>query len=217
MSLLTRLLDVSKAAIHEALDKLEQPEMMMNQYVRSTEEDIHRLEQAVLKEEALHQKLEREKAYYERLADEEEQKAKGYIAAGKTEEARRALETRLVYVERASEREQAGEASQSRLAEHKRFLDTAVEEYARMKARRDELALRAQKVHTETSVPQYGDVDGLLHSHSAKRGFERMEEVIQQREQQLELANEARSKATSEREALVEVQLARLRSDMQQP
>ncbi|MDF2958373.1 MAG: hypothetical protein K0S39_108 [Paenibacillus sp.] len=207
-----RLFTLSKAAVNEALDKLEQPVMMMNHYLRSMEEEIHSLEQALVKETAAQRGLEQQIAGCNRLAEQSEQKAGEAMADDRMIEARQALEAKLAYLDRAAEHARACEAAKLRSAELEHRLQQAKAEYASMQAKRGELLQRAQKVQAQAqaSAPSfsYG-----VEAGTAARGFQRIEETLLQKEVQIELENSMKAAAAASREALIQEQLTRLRNN----
>lgn len=215
MGVLSRMLDLSKAAVHEALDKLESPGMMLNHYLRSMEEEIHSVQQALVKQTAAERGLEQQIADYNRLAGESERKAAEALADDRPEEARQAIELKLGYLDKAAAAGDAYEAGKLRLAELERQLEQAKAEYARLQAKRDELGARLQKAKAkvQTAMPSFSSG---VETGSAARGFGRIEQTILRLEAQAEL-NERAAKQEgpapdAAREALIEEQLNRLRS-----
>ncbi|UJF33583.1 PspA/IM30 family protein [Paenibacillus hexagrammi] len=91
MGILQRIMDVSKAAMNEALDKLEQPEMMMNQYLRSSKEELEALQQELVKEAAAQRMWEQQIAGSSRLAEQCEERAGAAMADYREAEARKPL------------------------------------------------------------------------------------------------------------------------------
>ncbi|WP_028549079.1 PspA/IM30 family protein [Paenibacillus sp. UNC451MF] len=214
MGVLKRLVDMSKAAAHEALDKWEQPVTMLNQYLRDMEEEIHSVEQALTKQTVSERRLEQQKTESERGAELSERKAAEALAADRTVEARQAVEARLTYLDKAAQYAEAYEASKQRSAELAYQLTQAKTEYASMQAKRNELAARAQKVEGRTlgankQVFSYGVETG-----TAARGFQRIEETIMQKEAQVELLSSMKAEAAASREALIEEQLKRIKSNV---
>jgi len=215
MGVLKRLLDISKAAANEALDKLEQPVMMMNHYLRSMDEEIHSVKQALIQEEATARRLEQQIAECNRLAEQSEHKAAQAIQDDRSVEARQALEAKLTYLEKAADYTQALEHSRERAAELAQQLSRAQAEYAAMQSKREQLAARAQKVEAKakTSMPSfsYG-----IETGTAARGFERIEATILQKEAELQVAESLKAAAAASREALIDEQMARLKSSAPQ-
>lgn len=211
MGVLKRLFDISKAAANEALDKLEQPVMMMNHYLRSMEEEIHSVQQALIKEAAAERRLEQQIAECNRLAEQSEHKAAQAIQDDRSIEARQALEAKLTYMEKAADYTQAYEDSKQRTAELARQLNKAKAEYEAMQEKREQLTVRAQKAEAkaQTSMPSFSTG---VETGSAARGFQRIEATILQKEAQIEIAESMKAAAAASREALIEEQLSRLKT-----
>lgn len=199
MGVLKRLVDMSKAAAHEALDKWESPVMMMNQYLRDMEQEIHSVEQALTKQTVTERRLEQQKAESERGAALSEQKAAEALAADRMVEARQAVEARLAYLDKAAQYIEAYEASKQRSAELAHQLAQAKAEYATMQAKRNDLATRAQKVEGRTLSTANPIFSSGTQTGSATRGFQRIEETIMQKEAQAELLSSMKAEAAASR------------------
>lgn len=212
MGVLKRLVDMSRAAANEALDKWEQPVMMLNQYLRDMEEEIHSLEQALTKQTITERRLEQQIAESQRGAESSEQKAAEALAADCTAEARQAVEARLAYLDKAAEYAEAYEATRRHTAELTHQLDQARAEYANMQAKRNDLAARARKVEGRTLHASNPVFSSGVQTGSAARGFQRIEETIMQKEAHAELLSSMKAEAAASREALIEEQLKRIKS-----
>lgn len=212
MGVLKRLVDLSKATAHEALNKVEKPVVMLNQYLRDMEEEIHSIRQALVRQAASERRLEQQIAESGRLAESFEKKAAEAVAAHCDAEARQAVEAKLNYLEKAAQYSEAYEESKRLSAELEYRLNQAKAEYAGMQAKRDELAARARKVESQARIAAPGFGYGL-EGGAASRGFQRIEETILQKEAQAELASSMQAAAAASREALIQEQLARLRTE----
>lgn len=218
MSLFTRIVDLSKAAVHEALNKLEHPEMMLNHYVRTMEEEIASVQQALGKQLAEERSLKARIDDYNRLAEQSEKQAIEALAEDRTAEARLALEHKLRCLDQAAEYSFKHETARQRSAELMRQLEEAKAELAVMQEKRSELAARAQQVSAKAQASMSGSNRGG-EAGSAARGFRRIEEQIRYREAQAELAGRphpqaegpASKDALARREAYIEEQLTKLR------
>lgn len=95
MSILNRLSNLTKATIHEVLNKLEDPILMTGQYLRNLEEDI------AAKENLLHERKSTAKVSEQRSLDAtrnaqlQEQRALEALSAGNEEAARRAAVAKI--------------------------------------------------------------------------------------------------------------------------
>ncbi|AGA59332.1 phage shock protein A (IM30), suppresses sigma54-dependent transcription [Thermobacillus composti KWC4] len=86
-----RLADVAKATAHEALDRLEDPVMMLNHYIREMEEELDDAQEALLSQRAVERTALLRHQEYLRIAAELETRASEALAAGREAEARAAL------------------------------------------------------------------------------------------------------------------------------
>lgn len=188
MGVLTRLIDMTKAATNELLDKLEDPTMMMNHYVRTMKSDIDSVQSELLKQEAAAKHLRQQADEYNKLAEQSESRALEAMSSGQEELARELLAIKLQYADKARESEAWSENARLRCGELSQRLEEAKAELAVMQKKRDELSTRAQQAAAKarTSMPSFrcGFEGG-----TASQGFQRMEEKITQWEAQVELAN----------------------------
>lgn len=195
MSVLNRLINVTKAAAHEALSKLEDPVMMLNHYLRDAAEEIESLQKELVKQTAAEKNWEFREAELLRLADAAEARAAEALNAGRESEARLALEAKLHYVGQARECAALRETAKTGVAELHRQLEEAKTEHTRMQAKRAELAARAQAAAAKarTAVHDFGSgFEG-----GAARGFRRMEEKIMEWEARAGLAGQRYSEGAA--------------------
>jgi len=187
MSVLNRLIHVTKAAAHEMLNKLEDPVIMLNHYLRDAAEEIESLEKELAKQKAAAKSWELRAVEQERLADAAEVRASEALAGGREAEARTALEAKLHYVEQARECAALFETAKTGVLELERQLAEAKAEHERMQAKKAELAARAQRAAAKarTAVSEFG----ASFEGGAARGFRRMEEKIMEWEAKADLAS----------------------------
>ncbi|MCQ6562421.1 PspA/IM30 family protein [Paenibacillus mendelii] len=195
MSILARMMNITKAAAHELLEKLEDPVMMMNQYVRNMQNEIEELQQEIVKQDAAVRGLKLQSDESARLAELYETKAFEALAGGREAEAREALAVKLHHAEKAATHQEWYNSAVIRSAELVSKLEAAKAEFESMQKKRNELINRVQQAEakSKTSMPNFSSghtLDGGL----ASRGFQRMEEKIMQWEARLDLAGHANSK-----------------------
>lgn len=191
-----RIADVAKATAHEALNKLEDPVMMLNHYTREMEEELEDAQEALLSQRAVERSALLRHREYARIAAELETKASEALAAGREADARAALADKLAFEGKAAQYLQWHEEAGARVLELEDRLEQAKEELERLREKRAELVARAEKAAAE--APARGEgfaaaAGGTIHSlgRSAMRGFERMEEKILQWESQAEARRSA--------------------------
>lgn len=187
-SILDRIAALTKAAVHEGLNRLEDPVMMTGQYLRDLDDRIAAAEQRSRDLQTAGKLLERRLKEYRMLAELSEADAVKALERGDEAAAKAALEAKLRY--ETSSQECAGGLEETRqaVAGLTYEISAARQEQARLKAKRAELAERAEKARkaAELAKPASGHagIPGVpapfLDTSFASRGFERMEEKIRE-------------------------------------
>lgn len=177
MSLLKRISTLTKAALHEGLNKLENPVLLTGQYLRDLENEIATAERNERDLKVTASVLERRKQEYTQLVEQSEAEAVQAVEQGNEERARLALIAKLRYMEQLEECINSQTQTQHSLAELEINIARAKEEREHLKAKRTELIARAQQA-TETLSSAPRSATKGLNVGTASRGFERMEEKI---------------------------------------
>lgn len=181
MSIFDRIVTLTKAALHEGLNKLEDPVLLTGQYLRDLEDEIAEAERSERELQVAAAVLERRKREYELQAETSENAAMQAMKDGNETAARVAVQAKLQQLESAQQCESGLEDTRRTLEELAANLVRAKEERARLKAKREELAARARQAAQHTAHAPQGCGAGrgpVIHTGRAVRGFERMEEKI---------------------------------------
>ncbi|ASA19713.1 PspA/IM30 family protein [Paenibacillus donghaensis] len=188
MSIMTRIATLTKAALHEGLNKLENPVLLTGQYLRDLEQEIDSAEKKHRELKVAATVLERRLSEYRLQADRSESEALQAMQQGNEAAARVAVSAKLRYLESADECTTGLEETRQMLIGLEASLAGAKEEFVRLKAKRTELAARARKAAEKEQANRAaaGSAPGFGRSHSplnlnagnASRGFERMEDKI---------------------------------------
>lgn len=183
MSILQRLSNLTKASIHEVLDKLEDPVMMTGQYLRNHEQEIQKAEASLKQLQIRLQVQERQLADAKNASAKQEFAALAALEAGNEEQARVLASSKIAYEEKVQQYTSSIQYTQEGIAELEIHLANAKEELISLKEKRKELAARARKVdeHTAKQTEQPSFSYGI-HQGQAARGFYRMEEKIEELE-----------------------------------
>lgn len=191
MSIFKRIGDMTRASLNEVLDRVEDPVIMLNQYLRDMEGEIHEAERTVAKQMASEQMTKQRAEQAAQAAAAREQAAEQALREGNEELARRLLQEKLAADNQAAEFGQRA----SELRDHTEHLQGELtrmrEEFVALKAKRQELAARAEAAKATKQIAQVSS-QPVIHAGGASRGFGRMEEKILQLE-----AEAAVSRATS--------------------
>lgn len=187
MGVFQRIKDMTKASVNEMLDKLEDPIVMLNQYLRDMEEEIAAAEVTVAKQMANERKLAQQAAELKRKAAELEGRAEEAVKEGEEDRARVYLEQKYGYDEKYQEYAELHRQSTEQAQELKEQLHQMKHDFYQMRNKRNELVARTQMAKAKKQMSSISTA-GQLEGSSASKGFHRIEEKIMRMEAEVDVA-----------------------------
>lgn len=176
---LKRMRDMVVAQINEGLDKVENPRVMLNQYVRDMESDIAKAKHIIIKQQTIEQGFKKKHEEAKTLEAKRRNQAQLAFDAGEEELARKALAEMKHYEEKAKEHKESYELANNQVKELKNQLQTLEEKLQDLKDKKQALIARANAVKAKEHLnASFNRID----SESAYREFMRMENRIEEME-----------------------------------
>lgn len=176
MGILTRFKDIMAANINALLDKAEDPEKMIDQYLRNLEDDLGEVKaetaSVIAEEKSAKRKLD---DCNEEMAKMTEY-AKRAVAAGNDDEARQFLNKKAELADKASVLQQQYDVCADSAAKMRDMHDKLEEDIASLKSKRETLKAKAKVAETKKKMSKLGS--GLESAGSNLAAFDRMEDKV---------------------------------------
>ncbi|AZV50128.1 MULTISPECIES: stress responsive protein LiaH [Bacillus] len=208
---LKRMRDMFVASVHEGLDKLENPKVMLNQYVRDMESDIAKAKQTIVKQHTIAFQFKKKYEEANEVAGKRKNQAQLAFDAGEEELAKKAL-TEMKYLEgKAAEHKASYEQASNQLAELKEQLATLETRLQDVKDKKQALIARANAAKAKEHMNATFD---KIDSESAYREFLRIENRIEEMEIRADYSKSAQAGTESSRSEFageVEAEIEKMR------
>ncbi len=217
-SLLKRIRDLISANLHAMLDQAEDPEKMVNEYLRQMQDQLYEARMAVAAAMADENKLHRLWTTNQALSQEWEDKAAAALKAGKEDLAKQALLRRRNYLTLAETYQKQYEAQDKQVEELQDALVKLEAKIAEAKARRELIVAKKHRAETQEAI--VATVRTLGESTTAFEGLAALEERVDDRLARAEAMAELEGGALEtrledvEQEDVVEQDLAELKKKL---
>ncbi|MCY9106552.1 PspA/IM30 family protein [Bacillus atrophaeus] len=209
---LKRIRNMFVASVNEGLDKLENPKVMLNQYVRDMESDIAKANQTIVKQHTIAHQFKKKYEEASQTAGKRKNQAQLAFDAGEEELAKKAL-TEMKYLEgKAAEHKASYEHAEQQLAELKEQLSTLEVRLQDVKDKKQALIARANAANAKEHMNASFD---KIDNESAYREFLRMENRIEEMEVRANYSQSAEARTEYSRTEFageVEAELEKMRS-----
>ncbi|QQE73816.1 PspA/IM30 family protein [Brevibacillus composti] len=220
MGIFKRLRDLTVASVNDVLDSMEDPVVMLNQYMRDMEVEIGQVEVAVAKQVALEKKFRQQWEEAVALAEKRDRQVKLALVEGEDLLARRALADKKQYELRAQEYETLYQTASEAAQQMREKLAELKEEFYKMRAKKFTLMARAQVAKTQKQVNHA--IVGIG-TQTAGKGFQRMEEKVLRMEAEANLSGQWRQTTAGLEQSLdalekndLDEELAQIKASLQQ-
>ena len=176
MGIMTRFKDIMAANVNALLDRCEDPEKMIDQYLRNLEQDFAKVKaetaSIMAEEKSAKRKLDECDAEIAKMAEY----AKKAVAAGNDDEAKQFLTKKAELTQKQSVLSQNYELARGNSEKMRQMHDKLSSDIASLKSRRDMLKAKARVAETQKKMNTLGS--GLESAGSNMAAFDRMEEKV---------------------------------------
>ena len=195
MGIITRFKDIMAANFNALLDRCEDPEKMIDQYLRNLEQDFAKVKAetaAIMAEEkSAKRKLDECDAEITKMADY----AKKAVTAGNDDEARQFLSKKAELTQKREVLAKDYEMACGNSAKMRQMHDKLQSDISELKSRREMLKAKVKVAETQKKMNQMGS--SLESAGSNLAAFDRMEEKVNKMLDEADAMNELNAKPAS--------------------
>ncbi|MGY4690884.1 PspA/IM30 family protein [Salibacterium sp. K-3] len=194
MSIFKRLKDVTLSNMNALLDRAEDPEKLLDQYLLDMEKDMKEAETNVAQQISIEKKFKKQLDDAVEMRDKRQEQAEKALEKGDEDLARRALEDKNKHQEKVDELTSTHENAKQSSQQLRDQLQDMKDEYEKMKAKKETLKARASSAKAQQKINESMSSFG---SENASAGFDRMSEKVDELEARAETSKEMRDDSSS--------------------
>ena len=178
MEILKRFKDIMTSNINALLDKAEDPEKMIDQYLRDLNSDLGKVKAETAAIMAAEKRERRELEEFEKEIGDMQRYAVKELEAGNEEDARKFLQRKAELSEKLTDKQTAVELAAANTQQMRQMHDKLESDIGELESRRSELKGKASVAKTQKRMNDFASsVDGAGERISA---FDKMEQKINQ-------------------------------------
>lgn len=195
MGILTRFKDIMAANFNALLDKAEDPEKMIDQYLRNLESDFAKVKaetaSIMAEEKSAKRKLDECSEEIAKMGEY----AKKAVAAGNDDDARRFLAKKSELTEKQAVLAKNHELAQNNAEKMKQMHDKLQDDISEMKSKREMLKAKVKVAETQKKINELGS--GIESAGNNAAAFARMEEKVNKMLDEADAVSELNKSADS--------------------
>lgn len=178
MEILKRFKDIMTSNINSLLDKAEDPEKMIDQYLRDLNSDLGKVKSETAAIMAAEKRERRELEEFEKEIGDMQRYAVKALEAGNEDDARKFLQRKAELSEKTTDKQTAVELAAANTQQMRQMHDKLESDIGELESRRSELKGKASVAKTQKRMNDFASsVDGAGERISA---FDKMEQKINQ-------------------------------------
>ena len=196
MGIMTRFKDIMAANVNALLDKAEDPEKMIDQYLRNLESDFAKVKAETASIMAEEKSARRKLDECNEEIDKMTEYAKKAVAAGNDNDARRFLEKKSELTQKKEVLARNYELAQSNSEKSTQMHDKLEDDIQAMKSKRDMLKAKVKVAQTQKKINEMGS--GIESAGNNAAAFDRMEEKVNRMLDEADAIGELNSSSAEE-------------------
>ena len=174
-SILSRFTSIVKANINELIDKAEDPQKMVDQYLRELAEDLAEVKEATAGVMAEEKRCKRALDENADKSEHYEDLAKAALREGNEDDARTFLAKKQTYDGEREGLKAAYDAAKANADKMRQMHDKLVDDIQQLNARKETIKAKAAVAKTQDKITEMTSGVGTSHAADARAAFDRME------------------------------------------